>query len=175
MAGQRLSHLIERIARLSAAGAWDADLNPTQQAALSYLARANRFSRSPSHVADYLGTTRGTASQTLKALARKGLIQESKTSQDRRMVSYSVTHGADRRVSAPDAIERASERFDTAELEDRLAEMLRHILKERGGRAFGICRGCRHHRKVPDGRRCALLDVGLTDADAGMICHEFAA
>ena len=41
---------------------------------MAYLARANRFSRGPSHLADWLGTTRGTVSQTLKALERDGLI-----------------------------------------------------------------------------------------------------
>ena len=174
MTGQRLSHLVERIARLSAADAWDADLNPTQQAALSYLSRANRFSRSPSHAAEYLGTTRGTTSQTLKALARKGLIRESRSSSDRRAISYTVTPAAGPHLAPPDAINRAAAQVGTAELEDGLADVLRHILRERGGRAFGLCRSCRHHRSGPDGRRCALLEVALSDAEAGQICHEFA-
>jgi len=69
-----IRELIERLARVSAADEWADDLNPTQKAALAYLARANQYSRSPSQVAEFLAATRGTVSQTLKALARKGLI-----------------------------------------------------------------------------------------------------
>ncbi|MFC6657468.1 MarR family transcriptional regulator [Roseibium salinum] len=88
--------LIDRLSRLIAAEEWNGPLNPSQFAALSYLARANRFSRAPSHVADYLATTRGTASQTLKALARKGLIAETRSQEDKRSIRYDVTdHGID--------------------------------------------------------------------------------
>jgi DNA-binding MarR family transcriptional regulator len=86
-----ISDLIDRLGRLNAAEEWNGPLNPSQFAALSYLARANRFSRAPSHVADYLATTRGTASQTLKALARKELIAESRLEEDKRSIRYDVT------------------------------------------------------------------------------------
>ena len=62
----RIRTLIERLAKITTAVDWQDGLNPAQYNALSYLALANRYSRSPSHVADYLCTTRGTASQTLK-------------------------------------------------------------------------------------------------------------
>ena len=68
--------LLDRIARLHAARRRAVALTDAQCAALEYLAQGNRFSRSPSVIADYLATTRGTASQTLKALAEKGLISE---------------------------------------------------------------------------------------------------
>ena len=86
-----LSELILRLARLELAGAWQDDLNPAQRAALAYLARANRFSRAPSQVADYLGTTRGTVSQTLKALDSKGHIAAEAAPGDRRSIRYRVT------------------------------------------------------------------------------------
>jgi hypothetical protein len=66
-----INDLVERLARLSAADNWAEALNPPQRAALSYLSRANRLSRCPSHVADYMAVTRGTASQTLKSLVRE--------------------------------------------------------------------------------------------------------
>jgi len=61
------------------------------KSALSYLARANRFSRAPSQVATYLSATRGTISQTLKALARKELIAEHRSQVDKRSISYGIT------------------------------------------------------------------------------------
>ena len=54
--------LLDRLARLHAARRRAVMLTDAQCAALDYLARANRFSRSPSVIADYLATTRGTAS-----------------------------------------------------------------------------------------------------------------
>ena len=86
-----IRHLLDRLCRLAAAEEWTADLNPSQSAALAYLARANRFSRSPSQVADYLSSTRGTVSQTLKALHRKGYVAEVRSDTDRRSISYDVT------------------------------------------------------------------------------------
>jgi DNA-binding MarR family transcriptional regulator len=80
--------LINRLARLDAAETWEVDLNPAQLAALDYLVRANRFSRAPSQVAEYLGTTRGTMSQTLKSLVRKGYLTERGSESDRRSISY---------------------------------------------------------------------------------------
>ena len=51
---------ITQLARLNATSTWKGDLNPAQKAVLEYLARASRFSRSPSQVAEYLGSTWGT-------------------------------------------------------------------------------------------------------------------
>ena len=87
----RIRDLIERIARLNSADEWTDDLNPTQWSALSYLSQANQFSRSPSQVAEFMAATRGTVSQTLKALARKELIIEIRSQIDRRWISYDVT------------------------------------------------------------------------------------
>ena len=63
---------LERLTRLMRAGEHEGGLNPAQWEALRYLARANRFSRTPAALADFLGTTRGTVSQTVIALERTG-------------------------------------------------------------------------------------------------------
>ncbi len=90
---QRLRSLLDRTSRLLQAGHRTGDLNPPQVAALAYLSRANRFSRSPSQVADYLSATRGTVSQTLHALEGKGLIVPVRSDQDRRSLRYDLTEG----------------------------------------------------------------------------------
>ena len=63
------AHLIGRLDRLMRSGVAVEGLNPAQWEALRYLARANRFSRPPAGLADYLGSTRGTVSQTLDSAA----------------------------------------------------------------------------------------------------------
>jgi DNA-binding MarR family transcriptional regulator len=158
--------LLDRVSRLLQARAWARGLNPAQAAALDYLARANRFSRAPSHVADYLGTTRGTASQTLQALARKGLVQADASTADRRSVRYRITEkgkATDRAAGLPGAIA-----VDERAVLDRVLERLVRGLAA-GGRTFGLCSSCRHHRPGP---YCALLDLALTADEADQLCHE---
>lgn len=158
--------LLDRFARLLQARAWARGLNPAQAAALDYLGRANRFSRAPSHVADCLGTTRGTASQTLQALARKGLVRAEADPGDRRSVSYGLTEAGRGMAGAADLPE-ALDPAERAAMVGMLERLVRGLAA--GGRSFGLCESCRHHRAGP---YCALLNLALEPAEAGQLCHE---
>ncbi|MCB1365377.1 MAG: MarR family transcriptional regulator [Rhodobacteraceae bacterium] len=167
--------LLDRLSRLSAADDWQDGLNPSQFAALGYLARANRFSRSPSHVAAYLGATRGTVSQSLKSLLSKGFVGERRSPDDRRSLSFDLTGrgraALGRRRVLDDALSGLS-RERRADLGAALSEVLRGVLQRRGGKGFGLCRTCAYHRHGPEGRYCTLLNLALSEEDAGQICHE---
>lgn len=171
--------MIRRLSRLADSDDWQDGLNPSQAAALGYLARANRFSRAPSQVADYFGATRGTVSQTLKSLDRKGLIAEHRSAIDKRRISFDLTaagHDLLARSSELDAAIDALPAKDRDQLEVLLRQLMRAFVARQGGRDFGICAGCRHHRVAPDGaRHCALLNEPLSGPDARLICHEFTA
>lgn len=170
-----IRELIVRLARLEAATRWEGDLNPAQRAALDYLTRANRFSRSPSHVADYLGTTRGTMSQSLKTLERKGYIIEERSETDRRSISYSLTEKGE---SAQD--EASLLNVSLAGLSSQDQKVLRHslhkalekVLEHNEGRSFGLCKECAHHRTTDKGPLCALLSEHLSPEEADQICNE---
>src|SRR5271154_6260407 len=88
---QRVAELIDRLARLTRELQFVHGLNPAQWEALRFLGRANRYSRSPSTLAEYLGTTKGTASQTLRSLESKGYLERCKDCNDRRGVSLELT------------------------------------------------------------------------------------
>lgn len=171
----QIRSLINRLARLDASEARDGALNPAQFAALQYLARANRFSRAPSQVAEFLGTTRGTMSQTLKVLMKKGYIRERQSESDKRSISYELTEAgqalATRRSALEDTINTLPDPVQT-HLGNRLSELLEHQLKENDGRAFGICKTCAHHRIRQDGPYCALLSLKLLPEEPDQICHE---
>ena len=170
-----LRELIKRLGRLDAADTWRADLNPAQVSALGYLARANRFSRAPSHVADYLGTTRGTMSQTLKALERKGYVAEARSETDKRSIRYDLTPEGWAVTSQDGALDSALADLDgsaVAGLEAALSEALKAMIAANGGKAFGQCRTCSHHVPGSEGARCALLNVPLLPEEADQICHE---
>ncbi|MCR9135941.1 MAG: MarR family transcriptional regulator [Alphaproteobacteria bacterium] len=167
--------LIERLARINAADEWTDDLNPTQWAALSYLARANRFSRSPSQVTEYMSATRGTVSQTLKALSRKGLIEEVRSTVDRRWISYTVTKRGFAALDRTTVIEQALDHLaepDQESLAAGLQTLLQGALEARGKRPFGQCRSCRHHKPEPGGGYCMLLHEALKPEETMQICHE---
>ncbi len=170
--------LIDRLSRLSQADGWSDGLNPTQRAALGYLARANRFSCAPSHVAAYLGATRGTVSQTLHVLERKGLVSVAASVTDRRTIRYHVTpagHADLARARVMDAAIATLGPEQGQALQDGLVQLLRAMLVQNGGRSFGMCRTCQHHQTSARGRFCALLKVDLTEPEADALCHEHAA
>lgn len=171
----RIRALINRLARLDAAQTRIDDLNPTQLAALDYLSRANRFSRAPSQVADYFGTTRGTMSQTLKALERKGHIRELRSEIDRRSISYHLTATGTAIAARSGMLQGAIAALDPQErsrLESNLFGLLKGCLDRNGGRSFGLCKTCKHHRTQAGGAYCALMSVALEPAEAELICHE---
>lgn len=175
----RLADTLLRLARLTEAEGWSHGLNPTQAAALAYLARANRFSRGPSHLADWLGTTRGTVSQTLKALAERGLVIETASPRDRRSISYALLDAGRDALARPDTLASALADLPAgraAALTDTLASLLGAVIARQKRRAFGLCRTCRHHRSVGDhAAHCTLLDAPLAAEEARQICAEHAA
>ncbi|MCP4209391.1 MAG: MarR family transcriptional regulator [Shimia sp.] len=170
-----IRELIVRLARLNASQTWHDDLNPAQVSALKYLSRANRFSRSPSHVADYLGTTRGTMSQTLKALDRKGYVSENRSETDKRSISYDLTQDGTRAALHPATLDPMLSDLPEDEqksLEQALTNTLISLLKKNGSKAFGVCKTCRHHQQKQNMRYCNLLQLPLETVEADQICHE---
>ncbi|MFS4583519.1 MarR family winged helix-turn-helix transcriptional regulator [Phaeobacter sp. C3_T13_0] len=175
MISLRIRSLINRLARIDATSGWSDSLNPAQSAALDYLANANRYSRAPSHVAEFLGTTRGTMSQTLKALARKGLVTEERKEGDRRSISYNLTADGKAFAGVASAISDAlagMKEKEIAALEATLETTLRTALAARGDRAFGLCKTCTFHDATSAHGYCTLLDLPLKRGDPDLICVE---
>ena len=94
--------LIERLTRIIHNDGHQKGLKPTQWEVLRYLARANKFSKSPGAVTAYLGVTKGTVSQTITTLERKGLIEKSSAADDKRNVNVNLTRsGSELLISDP--------------------------------------------------------------------------
>ncbi|MEP2732464.1 MAG: MarR family transcriptional regulator [Ascidiaceihabitans sp.] len=171
----RIRELLTRLARLDATESWSDDVNPAQRSVLDYLTQANRFSRSPSHVADYLGSTRGTVSQTLKSLSAKGYVTERRSSTDKRVVQYQITEKGEALVAQPLRLIGGIEGLDGQQLtslETTLRQTLRSILDQNDGKPFGLCRDCRHFQKNEGQSFCQLLSEHLTPQETDLICHE---
>ncbi|MEM9068187.1 MAG: MarR family transcriptional regulator [Myxococcota bacterium] len=172
--------LLERLSRVLVNDAHAHGLKPTQWEALRFLARANRFSRTPSALTLYLGTTKGTVSQTVSALERKGLLAKETDPSDRRAVNLSLTKEG-RQLLRKDPLGKLSKICDElpaaeqAAAANALRALLRGTLEARGRTPFGECATCRHFRPdVPQGAPhwCGLLEVSLSKRDAAQICTE---
>src|SRR5262245_13888628 len=86
-----IDELLQRLRRVTRQREFAHGLLPAQWDVLRYLARANAISRTPGALAAFLGTTRGTVSQTLMALEAKGCIARVRTTRDRRVVRLELT------------------------------------------------------------------------------------
>ena len=172
---ETVKHLIKRLSRIDASEGWTADLNPVQLSVLEYLSLANHFSRKPSHVAEFLGSTRGTVSQTLKSLASKAYVTETKSKLDKRSISYQLTDLGQEALASQKCLAGALSDIASQDLSS-LAKILREVLEKaieiNGQRSFGICKNCSHFQKREVGGHCALLNVPLKPADTSKICAE---
>ena len=170
----RIAALIERIGRFARARE-AATLAPAQWEALRFIARANAFSRQPSAVAAWLATTKGTASQTIMALERKGLIRKARHPSDGRVTRLEATPAGlallaeDPMQGLVDAISRLPPLYAAA-----LSQSLAHIagdLAPEGARAvFAGCEGCRHLEADRQSRRCRNFGTDLSGEETSLAC-----
>jgi len=139
--------------------------------------------RRRSALSEYLGVTRGTASQTLIALEEKGYIERARSREDRRGVELLLTQkGSDLVGQDPlCCIEQAATGLaDTcrAEVADGLQQVVTALQRASGHARFGPCFGCAHLRRdgeaaMPAVCRCALTGDVLDPADLGKICVDY--
>ena len=184
--GRMIAWPLERLARVLRAREHEDGLNPAQREALRYLARANRFSNTPGALTRYLGATKGTISQTLMALERKGLITKAARNA-KKAVHLTLTQQGLAVLAKDPWVELAAEAEALGgktrrRMQRGLEELLEHALRRAGLASFGACSGCRFFRERgrhgdPGGPHlCMLFEDALSDEDAGRICiaHEAA-
>ena len=172
---ERLSALLQQTVRDEAARH---GLLPIHIQVLHYLSRANRYSDIPIAIAEYFGITRGTVSQTLAVLERKGLLAKKADPRHGRRVHLRLT-AAGRAVlkgSWPEHIDQALRRLgDEPNLEASLRRLLTALQAANGQRAFGLCRECAHFLRENDGARCGLTGEPLAVEQTARICRDWTA
>jgi len=180
IARNETAELIERLARMVAVEGHARGLKPAQWDALRYLARANRFSRTPGALAAYLGSTKGTVSQTVMSLERAGLVEKTANPGDRRSVYLALTPvgqallATDGSSGIAQAVEGLPETVRRG-LDAGLRAVVARRLAANGGRPFGICGQCRHFgrdARGPGEHFCRLLRQPLAEAEMDRICYE---
>ena len=147
MSARETAELLLLVGRLVQADGYDGELSPAQWMALRFFARANSFSRTPSAFAEFQATTRGTASQAIKALEADGYLVRQRSQADGRSVTLRLTDKG-HQVIARDPFEvlvRAVGSLDAQEqtaMRDALHQVLTTIAASGAHRHFGVCQDC---------------------------------
>jgi MarR family transcriptional repressor of emrRAB len=153
-------------------------LQPVHLQVLDYLSRCNRYSDTPAALANYLGMTRGTVSQTLLLLAKKGFIHKTADRNDRRVVHLSLLPEGEavlRQARSTELFAKASllfreNAFDNPEA--LFVKALSALQKANKSHSFGLCKTCQYFTKSSEGFTCGLTKEQLSQNDSEKICQE---
>lgn len=145
---------------------------------LDYLSRCNKYSDTPAALTNYLGMTRGTVSQTLLLLEKKGYIKKTTDTVDRRVVHLSLLPEGKAILAKARPCElfnQASGLLQANELpryDETLVTVLTALQKSNKSHSFGLCRTCKFFTRFPDGFLCGLTKEPLSEEDSKKICQE---
>ena len=187
MLARETAELLLMVGRLVQFEGYGGGLSPAQWMALRFLSRANSFSRTPSAFAEFQATTRGTASQAIKALEAGGYLIRQRSKADGRSVTLRLNDKG-KKALARDPFEVLVRAVDALDLEeqtamhDTLHQVLSTVAATGARRSFGVCRDCAYlggdvcctsksaNRSALD---CLLFGVRIDPKDAGLLCVHF--
>ena len=180
----KIVELIDRLSRIAHSLQFSEGLNPAQWEALRYVARAKRNSCSPGALAAFMGSTKGTVSQTLKALENKGLIKRTRQDGDRRSVQISITASGQTILSKDplgmihDAL-APCDRNMQGEVVAAMERLLDAVHLHQRIPEFGACLDCTHYKPEECtetnllGCRCDVSGDLFSALEIDQICVDF--
>lgn len=181
-----ISELLDRVGRITRGLQFVDGLSPAQWEALRFLARANRYSRGPTALAEFLGTTKGTISQTLITLENKGYISRLRGAQDKRSVILELTPAGEALLGRDPlrVVDEVVARLPDGErntISDGLSRLLHDVQLRLDNNEFGICGACSlftaagavDERDGP--HRCGLTGEPVSPSETRLICVNYQA
>ena len=126
-----LARLIEQVGKAAYNLGYTPGLNPAQWAALRYFDEAMLERRTVTGFAQFQGTTKGTASQTVAALVRKGYLRRVSDKQDRRVHRLMITDEGQNLLRV-DPLQELSKALESLEQDERwaLAVSMEKVLRQ---------------------------------------------
>lgn len=175
---EQLAELLVHIGRSARAEGRGDILTAAQWTALRFFARANRASRTPSALASFQATTRGTASQTIKTLVQGGLLERRASDTDGRSARFEVT-ARGRDILAGDPLCHLVSALGGLQATDRdslkhaLPQIAAQLARHRDTGGFGTCDACRYFETRDGTSYCACAASDLAPFEIGKLCARF--
>ncbi len=180
----RVASLIERIGNLlrseERASGSDSGLQTVHVQILGYLSQCNRYSNTPAAVTEFIGSTKGTTSQSINILEKKGFINKRSDEEDGRVIHLDLSDKGERFIKnefPPYEFKAALDglnKNDTERLSQLLTKLLIQLQRKNNGKLFGVCHTCRHFKKfgLDDTHQCGLTLEPLSEKESYQICRE---
>lgn len=154
-------------------------LQPVHFQLMNYLSRCNKYSDTPAATANFLGMTRGTVSQSIIILEKKGYIKKAQDQNDKRVVHLSLLpDGAKILQEAKPtqlfdkALAFLNEESSGINGNEMFARALTALQKANNSNTFGLCKSCKNF-SIKDGEFfCLLTQEILSTEDSEKICQE---
>ncbi len=153
-------------------------LQPVHVQVLDYLSRCNKYSDTPAATSKYLGMTRGTVSQSLILLEKRGFIEKTSDSADKRVIHlHLLPEGLNtlKQAQLSELFNKASDLLNqhhASASKEIIAHALAALQKANSSQSFGLCKTCQHFTKTPTGFVCGLTKEKLSNSDSEKICQE---
>lgn len=153
-------------------------LHPIHVQVLNYLDNCNRHSDTPASVTEYFGLTKGTVSQSLQILERKGYIDKNQDGEDGRVVHLALSGRAIKllnEIQVLDVFAQAEEALASQEFStigEALKTTLLALQKANDSKSFGVCHTCINFDEEDNHYLCKLTLLPLSRSDANKICRE---
>ena len=155
------------------------ELHPIHIQVMQYLNKCNRYSDTPLALTQYLGSTKGTISQSILVLERKQLLKKIADEKDKRMVHLKLTLKAKKLLKKIDELILSKNLMNqySKDVQDTVDNTLQSILRDmqlrNNNRTFGQCSSCRFFLKEKgDKFRCGLTKEPLKLEETFKICLE---
>jgi len=177
-APDRIGELLVHVGRAARSEDRGSGLTPAQWTCLRFFARANGSTGTPSGFASFQATTRGTASQIIRSLERRGLLARTRSEHDRRSVRFELTE-AGRAMLAQDPLRDLIDviaRLGSGERDrflQTLSRLAAALAERRQAPAFGTCRDCTHFTTSEGTAYCACMAADLALEDIGRLCASY--
>jgi DNA-binding MarR family transcriptional regulator len=153
-------------------------LQPIHGQVLEYLAKCNRYSNTHASVAEYLGLTKGTVSQSIQLLERKHYLEKSPDAVDGRVVHLALSEAGQKLIDELkplDIFKQAEDKVSQQEFDtigSALQSTLGLLQKVNHSRSFGLCKSCRHFSVEENHFLCGLTEQPLNRDDTDKICRD---
>jgi DNA-binding MarR family transcriptional regulator len=177
-APDRIAELLVHVGRAAQSEDGRSGLTAAQWTCLRFFARANGSTRTPSGFASFQATTRGTASQIIKSLERRGLVTRTRSERDRRSVCFDLT-AEGRAMLDRDPLRSLVDLIDglgaseSARFLATLSRLASALAMQRDVPAFGTCRDCSHFGMPGGTAYCACMAAELAAGETHKLCASY--